>query len=365
MESRTQVLIPGGYLESRNRFRDLAKSLGVEARTFVLDHEDGDGIGLSTDTVYLGPPDAQTIVVISSGTHGVEGYAGAACQFRFMETYPERFAHNGIGYLLVHAVNPWGYFHDRRVTREGVDLNRNFVAFPVPAPLLSGYGAYHHLLVSNFRPLPAGLWNEIRLLSCALTRSRRKSAQAAITAGQYGYPDGLFFGGFAPTESRMVWEHIIHTYVHERRHAFLLDIHTGLGKPGVGELMSYLPPSSPDFQLMSAWFHGSLRSMANGDSVSAPLKGDLTAAFDRSVEAQSFALGLEFGTRAPLVVLNAMRADQWYYNNADVLCEKHRKRVRQKMKNAFLPSDSRWLIQITGRFDQVMAQLIAGIRNLI
>lgn len=354
-------MCPSGYLESRNRFNDLAKSLGAASRSFVYDDETVDGIRLSTDTAYLGPSDAQTIVVIASGTHGVEGYAGAVCQFRFMETYLERWVSSTIAYLLVHAVNPWGYLNDRRVTQEGVDLNRNFVDFPVPTPTFSGYRAYHHLLVSNFRPLPAGLWNELRLLSCMLTRKQRKSAQAAITAGQYEYPDGLFFGGYAPTKSRIVWEQIIHAYLHGRRRAFLLDIHTGLGKRGVGELISYLPASSAEFQLMSAWFHGSLKSMANGDSVSMPLTGDLTAAFDRSVAAQSCALGLEFGTQAPLVVLDALRADHWYYNHAEVLSEKHRTRVRQKMKNAFFPPDPRWSIQITRRFDQVMEELIAGI----
>lgn len=354
-------MFPSGYLESRNRFNDLAQSLGAASRSFVYDDQMVDGIRLSTDTAYLGPSDAQTIVVIASGTHGIEGYAGAVCQCRFMQTYLARYTSRGIAYLLVHAVNPWGFLNDRRVTQEGVDLNRNFVDFPVPTAQLSGYGAYHHLLVSNFRPLPAGLWNELRLLACMLTRRQRKSAQAAITAGQYAYPDGLFFGGFAPTKSRIVWEQIIHAYLPERRRACLLDIHTGLGKRGAGELISYLPPSSTAFQLMSAWFHGSLRSMANGDSVSMPVAGDLTAAFDRSVTAQSFALGLEFGTCAPLVVLNALRADQWYCNHAATLSEKHHKRVRQKMKNAFFPSDTRWLIQITRRFDQVMGQLIAGI----
>ncbi len=352
---------PSGYLESRDRFNTLAKSLGAASRSFAYDDQIVDGIRLSTDTAYLGPADAQTIVVIASGTHGVEGYAGAVCQCHFMETYLARWASSSIAYLLVHAVNPWGFLNDRRVTREGVDLNRNFVDFPVPAAQLSGYRAYHHLLVSNFRPLPAGLWNELRLLACMLTRRQRKSAQAAITAGQYAYPDGLFFGGFAPTKSRIVWEQIIHAYLPGRRRACLLDIHTGLGKRGAGELISYLPRSSAAFQRMSGWFHGSLRSMANGDSVSMPLTGDLTAAFDRSVDAHSCALGLEFGTCAPLKVLNALRADQWYCNNAATLSEKQRQRVRQKMKNAFFPSDPQWSIQITGRFDQVMEQLIAGI----
>jgi hypothetical protein len=354
-------MLPSGYLESRNRFNELAIKLGAEPQSFFHDEAASDEPRLSTDTVYLGPGDAQTIIVIASGTHGVEGYAGAACQFRFMQTYRERFASNTIAYLLVHAVNPWGFYNDRRVTHEGVDLNRNFIDFSMSTLPHSGYGPYHHLLVSNFRPMPAGLLNELRLFSSALTHKRRKSIQAAITAGQYDYPDGLFFGGAGPTRSRVVWEKIILNYVHGRKCAFLLDIHTGLGGRGVGELISYLHPSSDDFQKMSGWFHGRLKSMASGESVSAAVEGTLTAGFDRLVAGKSYAVGLEFGTRAAIAVLNAMRADHWYHNNAARLSKKQREQVRQKMRNAFSITNPQWHGQLTARFDQVMDELVVGI----
>jgi hypothetical protein len=355
--------LPSGYPESRDTFHALAKNLGVEARRFFHDEQPGEHTRLSTDTVYLGRKDARNLVVIASGTHGVEGYAGAACQFHFMQTWRQRYARNNdIAYLLVHAVNPWGFLHDRRVTVEGVDLNRNFVDFPLTAQRPSGYRAYHHLLVSNFRPMPAGLWNELRLFSHALTAQRRTSMQAAVTAGQYDDPDGLFFGGFAPVNSRVVWERIIGAYATGRELAFLLDLHTGLGKRGVGELISYLPSSTGDFQRMNHWFHGSLKSVTD-DSVSAVLEGTLTAGFDRSLACQSFAIGLEFGTRPALFVLNALRADQWYRNNASRLSENDRERVRRKMKNAFAISDAQWLGQVTGRFDEVIEQIVEGINT--
>jgi hypothetical protein len=363
-------MLPSDYLHSRQTFRELARSLGVEPKCFNLDehaehgqhtNRAGNEPRLSTDVVHLGPVDAPTLVVISSGTHGVEGYAGAACQFRFMQSWRSHFASDRVAYLLVHAVNPWGYFHDRRVTQEGVDLNRNFIDFPVASRQPSAYAPYHHLLVSNFRPLPAGLWNEMRLFSGAVTKAQRTSLQAAVTEGQYDHPDGLFFGGHGPARSRVVWEQITAAYALGRKRAFLLDLHTGLGKRGVGELISYLPVSSQDFQRLSRWFDGDLKSMANGDSVSATLEGTLTAGFDRSMEGESYAVGLEFGTRSPLVVLHAMRADQWYRNNAHRLTDTEREHVRRKMKRAFCISDAQWHRQVTSRFDQVMAQLLAAL----
>jgi hypothetical protein len=352
-------MLPSGYIESRNTFCALATKLGAELQ--VYSHDDGAASGLFTDIARFGPADAGTIVVIASGTHGVEGYAGAACQQRFMQTFNKHYANTGMAYLLVHAVNPWGFLNDRRVTQEGIDLNRNFVDFPVAKQGASGYGAYHPLLVSNYRPMPLGLWNEVRLLSGALRRESRQSMRAAITSGQYDYPDGLFFGGQGASKSRVVWERIVNTFVGQRKRAFLLDIHSGLGKYGYGELISYLAESSGDFRRMSAWFDGGLKSMVDGSSVSAAVDGTLTAAFDRAVSGESYAIGLEFGTRPALTVLNAMRADQWYHNNAANLSGKDRERVRRKMKHAFAPADVGWHDLIIDRFDQVMGQVVGGL----
>jgi hypothetical protein len=354
-------MLPSDYLESRQRFLALAESLGAVPRAFLHDGaKDGD-VQLSTDVAYLGPPDARTIVVIASGTHGVEGYAGAACQFHFMQTWSKRRATDAVAWLLVHAVNPWGYFHDRRVTQEGVDLNRNFVDFPLPGQSRSAYAAYHDLLISDYRPLPAGLWNELRLLSHGLTRKRRQALQAAITAGQYDRPDGLFFGGTAPTQSRRVWEGIMASYVDGRERAFLLDIHTGLGQSGTSELISHLPPASEGFRRMSPWFGGRLTSTAGGDSVSAQVQGTLTAAFDRAMAGRGHAIGLEFGTRPPLAVLYAMRADQWYRNNAAHLPQSEGERVRRRMKAAFCLDDANWRRLLLEQFDRALEQLLAGL----
>jgi hypothetical protein len=147
-----------------------------------------------------------------------------------------------------------------------------------------------------------------------------------------------------------------------RRRAALLDIHTGLGRYGEGELLSYLPATSPAFGRMNEWF-GDLKSLVAGDSVSAAVNGTLTAGFDRLVPCESFTVGLEFGTRAPIAVLYALRADQWYSNNAARLTTADREWTRQKMRNAFRIADPRWNDKVIARFDRVMQQLVAGINR--
>ncbi len=353
-------MLPTGYLESRATFHQLAQQLNAVTGSVACGPDRHSDIALTIDTAYLGAQDAPYLIVIASGTHGVEGYAGAACQFQFMRAYANNRHSDDIGFLLVHAVNPWGYFHDRRVTHEGVDLNRNFVA-DFSALSSSGYKALHQRLVASFRPMPMGLWNEMRFLQMALTKNSRTKLKAAITVGQTVCPDGLFYGGVAPTASRLAWEDIITRHVRNRSCAVLIDIHTGLGKRGAGELISYLPQDAVDFGAMSAWFDGDLKSMQSGESVTAPVEGSLAMGFDRLVPCQSYALGLEFGTRSPLAVLNAMRFDHWYHNNAASVPIQYRTRARQKMKQAFAIDGAAWHDQIIQRFAQVMARVIAGL----
>jgi hypothetical protein len=187
--------------------------------------------------------------------------------------------------------------------------------------------------------------------------------QAAITGGQYSHPEGLFYGGRAPTQSRLAWEDIIARYADNRARAILIDIHTGLGEPGNGELISYLHEASSGFRKMSSWFGGEVKSMQSGQSVTAPVEGTLTAGFDRLVPCESYAIGLEFGTRPPLSVLNAMRFDQWYHNNAATLSVKYKERARRKMKDAFSIDGPEWHDRITKRFDEVIGQLIEGLNK--
>lgn len=348
-------MLPLNYNESRIRFRQLAASVGAHVATFSPDASTGSPMSLTTDVAYLGDIGAPTLVVVSSGTHGVEGYIGAACQFRFMQRQAHGRSSKDVGILLVHAVNAWGYAHDRRVTEEGIDLNRNFIDFSTGFPS-SEYRRFHSLLVDDYRPMPAGLGNRIRVLWLAAGRERRRQLQAALTAGQYDVPDGMFFGGRAPAKARVVWERILHQYGRNRRQAVLLDIHSGLGRWGHGELISDLPSASAQFQRLAGWFGNELRSMADGASVSTPVRGTLTSAFSRTIGTQADAIGLEFGTCTPFAVLDALRADHWAAKQP----ESEKKRAAGLMKAAFAPAAADWHAMAISRFDDVIGRLVVG-----
>jgi len=359
--------LPASYRDARDAFRARAAALGAALSAVpvgVATSDDGTPLALTIDVAVLGAADAPAALFIASGTHGVEGYAGALCQLRLFDTWHARLAELPLACVLVHAVNPWGFHHDSRVTAEGVDLNRNFVDFPRAPGEPSAYARYHDVLVTRYRPLPGGAWNELRFLANGLTAARRRALQAAITAGQYDHPDGLFYGGSAPTASRLGWEGIVRAHAAGRRRIGLLDIHTGLGPRGHGELISTLPPSAPQFATMQSWFGGELVSMATGESVSAAVDGTLTAGFGRIAPCDSHAVGLEFGTCAPLAVLAALRADQRARNLGAACPPAERDRVRRRMRDAFRIADDGWRDAVVRRFDEVAGRMARGLSGL-
>jgi len=65
------------YGEARERFRRCAYAAGGDvAPPFMMANRGAQGEELSTDIVRFGPKDAGAVVVLTSGTHGVEGLAG-------------------------------------------------------------------------------------------------------------------------------------------------------------------------------------------------------------------------------------------------------------------------------------------------
>ena len=97
--------------------------------------------------------------------------------------------------LFVHAVNPHGFSYGRRVNEDNVDLNRNFRDFAEPPPVNAAYAEVHPLLLPATWPPPQE--NEAGIGAWIAPHGER-AFQAAVTGGQYAFPDGLFYGGARP-----------------------------------------------------------------------------------------------------------------------------------------------------------------------
>ena len=189
------------YAQARAKFLEAAEAAGLHVTSYPLALSGRDGEALAVDAAWQGPRQAAKLLLLTSGVHGVEGYAGSGAQTALLreQAWMEQASASGMAVLYVHGLNPYGFSHIRRVTQENVDLNRNFQDFTAPLPSTLAYCRLHPLLLPDTWPSPWG--NRAAILRLIATQGLR-TLQAAISGGQYELPGGMFFGGIAPT-----WSH--------------------------------------------------------------------------------------------------------------------------------------------------------------
>lgn len=119
------TLFSPDYRLARQRFRDAARAAGFALEEHPIEQEGPRGEVLTIDVARKGPPRPRSVLAVSSGTHGVEGFFGSAVQLAWLESGAALPAEDAA--LLIHAVNPFGFAWVRRVNEDNVDLNRNFL----------------------------------------------------------------------------------------------------------------------------------------------------------------------------------------------------------------------------------------------
>ena len=345
------VGFPESYAESRDRFRNAADALGAELTSQKLDIEGNSE--LSIDVAFLGAPELPTIVV-SSGLHGVEGPFGAAVQLAWLNQQQGKPIQ--ARYELVHALNPYGYAMGRRVNECNVDLNRNFLQSGRYDGASSDsenddYGRFNALLNPAQSP---GRVDVFMLKALGyLVREGRQQLQNAIVTGQYDYPQGLFYGGCAKSQTTQIIEKHMPCWVGESPKICHLDFHTGLGTFSRCQLMIQTVPESARYQ----WFEG-----AFGANELLPT-GNFELAEHQAYQAngamgdwlmQCFAdrpyhfVTAEFGTYSALKVLNALRIENqaFHYCAPDSTTRAY---AKQRLEECFCPRSRRWRDAVVAR----------------
>ena len=116
-------MFPPDYFAARQQFRNLATKHGWGLESHPIAAKGPDGEELTLDVAAHGPAGPK-LLVVSSGVHGVEAPFGSAVQLALLEKWK---AAPPVRCLFVHAVNPFGFAHRRRVNEDNADLNRNFL----------------------------------------------------------------------------------------------------------------------------------------------------------------------------------------------------------------------------------------------
>lgn len=349
------------YAAARRMFLEAVAAADLTSRAIVNPHRGPNGEELAADLVWVGPRDAANVIALISGTHGVEGFCGSAAQIDWLRQGGPDALPRDTAALLIHAINPYGFAWLRRVTEEGVDLNRNFVdlADPPPNP---GYDELADAFVPSALEGPVFEAAKQRLKAYS-DKHGDLAWRIARAGGQYKHPGGIFFGGTSPTWSRRTHEMIIAEYALAKRKAVAaIDYHTGLGPYGYGELICSHAPDSAATQRARAWWGDSVTEPALGTSAASPRAGLTVFGWEPLIGPQLTFVTLEYGTYPNPVIQAAMRDDHWLHQYSNVeWTSPQTQRIKLALRRAFFPDADDWKEMVLFRSRQVIRQTLAGL----
>jgi len=330
------------YEKARAKFLNATREAGGRMDSIEHPEVGPDAQPLFIDVAYFGEANNTNALVVSSGTHGVEGFAGSGIQTGLLKEGFTMGLPQGLNLIMIHALNPYGMAHLRRFTEDNVDLNRNFRDHSQPAPRNHSY----EMLADAIAPASLSFWTEVRswwqLLWFRLTAGKT-ALRAAVSEGQYTHPTGLFYGGRQNTWSSKTIRSIVQRYLLTAKRVVIVDVHTGLGEYGNAELILNSPVTSFEYQrAVDIWGKEIVKTTVTGESVSVHLDASLKIAFRRMLpNAEIIAVSLEFGTIPPMAVFKALRAENWLHHHGSPGYA-NANEIKECLLNAFYPDDRNW-----------------------
>lgn len=350
------------YSTARRRFLAAVERLGWRTETGEIDAVGPDGEKLAVDVGCSPDAGPENMLVVSSGLHGVEGFFGSAVQLALLERWAASST-PPVRCLFLHALNPYGFAWLRRFDECNVDPNRNFLLENEKyegAP--AGYAALDRLL--NPRRPPSN-WDPFRLKALAkVARHGSRTLRQSVAAGQYEYPQGLFFGGRGPSQVNQWLDANFARWLRGSQRVIHLDLHTGLGPMGSYKLLTDHPLDAQQQDRMEQYFGAdSCEGYGTGG-----IAYDTRGGFGRWCMSKRFAPDylyacVEFGTYRPIEVLASLRAENQAHHWSDGSAVSMM-RAKQRLKEVFCPAAARWRTQVLEQSLAISDQALRGLARV-
>lgn len=337
------------YADARETFMSAAEMSSIVEKVTSHSHPltGPKGEKLFCDIAWVGNLNAKSVLVLVSGLHGVEGGVGSAIQSDFLNRYRRLPA--DVCVVLVHAVNPWGLAWASRSDHEGIDVNRNFVDFSMDLPASQSADIWQDLLDGDVTIDAVG--------------SDREQFDL-LSEGQYLNARALYFGGLQPSWSRQCIEQLAEVLqLGEREQVMVVDLHSGLGPYGHGELISDHPVASPARERLLNIFGGSLTESVLGTS-SSGIKQGLHDYFWHHQGGHISFITLEFGTFGSSEMLRVLFADQQLQQKSIDWHDDKTREIKYAMQDFFCPDQKQWQELVLFRGRQVIELALNGLTGL-
>jgi len=176
---------------------------------------------------------ANNLLIVCSGTHGIEGLTGSAIQRWMMDqNFIKERTNSDI--LFIHGFNIFGFKNYRRVNENNVDLNRNFI---LNREEYKSDDSLHKDLYNMLNPSGIFSFNfksklkYLALVIKAILLFGVEKVRKSVLLGQYTFPNGIFYGGKELAIQHKLIHELIEKYIDSKYEKIILvDLHTGYGQ---------------------------------------------------------------------------------------------------------------------------------------
>ena len=346
------------YFSARRKFLKTAQDLDLPVQSYGHPLSQDAEHELATDVVVLGDQAASNLLIINSGTHGLEGLAGSAIQTGLLQHLHGRIP-DSLKLCFIHALNPWGVVHGRRQNEDNVDLNRNFIDFRRPRPRNLFYDLLHEkICVPNLIVDGAVNPRVQQNISRFIEVRGAEAYHVALFQGQYLHAEGVGYGGARPTWSNETFFRIMASLKANTNRVAAIDIHTGLGDFGKAILINNSPEGSRAYALAKKWYGSDLVSIGKKGALPYQTEGDTFSGFDRAFpDAIVVSAALEFGTYPVEQLMQLQIEDNWVHHYSNVASPTGAM-IKKKLWDFFYPKDAAWRQQIFEQAESTVSRLL-------
>jgi hypothetical protein len=366
---QTEFPTQPSYRGQREQFLAAATAAGATLTEYPHPLKGPFGEPLSTDVAVLGDPRAKRLLIALSGTHGVEGFYGSGCQIKWLQDLGKRSLPADVAVVMIHLINPWGMAWLRRVNEDNIDLNRNHLNFERPLPDNQAYGLLHQIYACT-ELLGPERDRADALLEAQIKEHGWPAVMSIVEGGQHSHPDGLFFGGLAPSWSNRTLHRIIQQHIAHAEVALCFDLHTGAGEYGHPMLLTITEAAYPaldDAQaIYGPWLY-TLHTGANTTSetgVAATATGYTSQALLNALpNVRLMPFVIECGTYPGADVHRHLRDDHWLHlhgNPSDAVG----RGIKLNLLEQFYPADSDWQAMVWLRTWQIWERGLSALSTL-
>lgn len=346
--------------EADRKFARACRRQGLKPSFFTAPQTGPEGEALNIGVCRVGAADADNCLLLISGTHGIEGYAGAAIQVAWLKQFDRAILPPRTGIVVVHALNPWGMAWNRRENEDNVDVFRNLLYCDHPSEADPLYDVADDLLdLQHWNSRDWDDWQ--RRADRLIALHGRDRLLSAIRRGQHHRPRSMTYHGNGPSWSKLRLDEIVDTYLRGARRIAVIDIHTGFGDYGEGIVMSYDPPGSDSHDRVAGWFDGNIYTPgADPDIPEHSGRRPYEWIRSRTASASVTAEILEFGTFDPAEIGEIFNANHHYHVYGDPLSADGLKWGRRYRRYCY-PEEEAWKDRVLHRGLEVVDRTLAGL----